>query len=456
MLRPYQSLAVDMIKDAWFSKNKRRVLLHMGTGLGKTVIFSYILKRATVPALMIVRGRQLVNQASWRLQREFTDHGVLMAGHWNSKPGCKVQIASIDTLISRRMKPEAKIIVIDEAHLATSKGYADFLAQYGPDTVVLYVTATPYNPIDVDAVVKPISLLEGIEQGYLVPPRYFCPSAPNLKGVQTVGDDYNQVQLAKAIDKGDLIGDIVQHWVRRGEYRPTLCFAVNVAHSQHIVASFKAGGIAAKHIDANTSDEERNETYEQLRTGKLKVVSNVGIASVGVDVPWVSCLIMARPTKSYNLYIQQAGRGTRPYTGKDDFILLDHAGNVLRHGFITDEPEACVGIAERREAATATRISQCPKCFAVFPMGGKCPDCGFEKVVEVKLEKSGELKEIKALSEEEEYLIKLKRERALKKYKHGWVWHRFKERFGEEVASRYIKKRQVPEWIRARLINQGG
>lgn len=460
ILRPYQTQAISMIKEAWFVRGHRRVLLHMPTGAGKTVIFSYILKHSTVPALMVVRGRQLVDQASRRLFREDTDHGVMMAGHWNSKPSSRIQIASIDTLISRGLKPEAKIIVIDEAHLATSAGYAKFLAQYGPDTVVLHVTASPWNPdgLDVDAVVKPISMLDLIEQGYLVPPRYFCPGSPNLKGVKMQGDDYNQIQLAKAIDKGDLIGDIVKHWLARPR-RPTLCFAVNVAHSKHIVAGFEAAGVKACHIDADTPDEVREAAYEGLRTGEIDIVSNVGIASVGVDVPWVGCLILARPTQSYNLYIQQCGRGTRNYEGKEEFVILDHAANVLRHGFITDEPEPVIGRGLNKKVTGGTKISQCPKCFAVFKAGTECPDCGYKGAPTVKVEKDGTLREVKALTEEEEYLVYLKRERALRrkpdgtKYKSGWVYFRFKEKFGEEVAKRYFKPRVVPEWIRMRIQN---
>ncbi len=454
-LRPYQSQAIAEIREAWSKLN--RVLLCAPTGSGKTHIFSYILSRAKVPALMVVRGRGLVNQASRRLKHEKIEHGVLMAGHEDH--AAKVQVASIDTLIERKLKPEAKIIVIDEAHLATSQGYATFLNQYGPDTVILGVTASPWNPdgLDFETVIKPTTMLELIKDGYLVPPRYFCPATPNLKGVRVEGGDYNLAQLARAMDKGDLIGNIVKHWVAFGENRPSLGFATNVQHSKHIVERFNSEGIPARHIDADTPDEERNDAFEALRTGTLQVVFNVNVASVGLDVPWVSCLIMARPTQSYNLYIQQAGRGTRPYGAfKKDFIILDHASNVRRHGLITDEPEAVLGRGLKVKVQGGTKISQCPKCYSIFKSGTVCPECG-AMAPEIKLEKSGVLKEVKVLSEEEQYLIHLKRERALRrkpdgtKYKAGWVFYQFKQRFGEEAAAKYIKKRVVPEWIKARL-----
>ncbi len=442
----------------------------MGTGGGKTVIFSYILKNATVPAIMVVRGRQLVDQASSRLRREETDHGVLMAGHWNSKPSSRVQVCSIDTLTSRASRPAAEIIIIDEAHLALSDSYAKFLAAY-PDAIRIWVTATPYNAegLPCSVVVAPITFKELVAQGYLVPPRYYIWEGANLEGVKTQGGEYNQIQLAKAVDKGDLIGDIVQHWKEFGEHRPTLCFGVNVAHSKHIAAKFVEAGIPAAHVDADTPTREREEQLQKHKEGGLSVICNVNIHSTGVDIPWLGCIVEARPTKSYNLYVQQLGRGTRPYSdrfsAKDDFIVLDHCGNFFRHGRIEDEPEALLtkDVAQGKKLIKKTGDRYCTKHYLAFR--GSCPQCtleGIENVgTEIKLEKEGRLKELKDLSPEEEFLISLRREMSLKKkadgtkYKRGWLFYRMKDKFGEETANRLVPKPKVPDWIRQRLNVRG-
>ncbi len=465
MLRPYQLAAIEQIRLA-IRQGHKDILLHMPTGTGKTVVFSYILKNATVPAVMVVRGRQLVDQASGRLRREDTDHGVLMAGHWNSKPSSRVQICSIDTITSRQARPDAQIIIIDEAHLALSESYVKFLAQY-PTAIKIWVTATPYNRegLPCTVVVAPITFKDAVLGGYLVPPDYCIWEGPNLAGVKLQGGEYNQVQLAKAVDKGDLIGDIVQHWQEFGEHRPTLCFAVNVAHSKHIAAKFNEAGIPAAHVDADTPGPEREAQLQRHKEGGLSVICNVNIHSTGVDIPWLGCVIEARPTQSYNLYVQQLGRGTRPYAdrfdSKTDFIVLDNAGNIFRHGKIEDEPEVLLqkDVVQGKKLFKRCNGSYCNKHHREFE--GVCPQCKAEGVenagVKIILEKPGKLRRLKELSPEQEYLISLRKERNLKrkkdgtKYKAGWIYFQMQSKFGKETADRMLPKRVVPDFIRQRL-----
>lgn len=452
--RPYQISAMDGIKDAWFVKHKCIVLLHLATGAGKTAIFSWILSRLTVPSLMLVRGRKLVNQAHLRLQAQGVPHGVHMANHWLNLPSALVQIASVDTLIARQSFPPAQVIVVDEAHQAESKGYQEVLAQY-PNALILKVTATPYNGIEADEVIKPISLLELIEEGYLVRPRYFPPASISVKGVKVQGGEFNQVQLAAAIDKGQLIDDVVARYKKDGGNRPALCFAVNVHHSQSIAARFRDAGITAIHCDADTSDADREYILEESRLGRISVICNVGIYTTGADMPWISCIIDAAPTWSYIRNVQKWGRGTRIYGPKSDFIILDHAGNLLRHGPIETEPDAVIGKQEIKSRVTDSvrickNIRQDGTMCATYFKGVRCPVCGGASVMEIKSEHSGELKEVKTLPEEQVYLIELKRTRKLKKYRNGWVYHAFKEKYPDKV-SQYFKPRIVPDWIRARL-----
>ena len=455
MLRPYQTDAIDQIRAAFNVRGSKRVLLHMATGSGKTVIFCYLLKKlaeAQQHALMIVRGRQLVDQASQRLDREGVDHGVLMAKHWRYRPKQAIQICSIDTLVSRQLTPHADMIIIDEAHLATTGGYQKFLQNY-PETPILGVTATPYLYMGglADTVIKPVSLLQLVEQGYLVGPRYYVPTVPDVSRVTIQRGDYNQMQLGEAMDRGELLGDILTHWKVIGGDRPSLAFCVNVAHSRHLAARFCEAGIPAAHCDADTPLAERNEKIAQLEQGKLKVLTNVNIWATGVDIPFLGCIVLARPTQSYILFVQQLGRGTRAVDGKKDFLVLDHAGNVLRHGFIEQDPEACLVKKEKKDAVPrGIQIKVCRECYAAY-RGDKCPVCGAVKVMEIKQEKFWRLREVKALTPEQEYIIQLKQTARTKGYKRGWVWHRFVQKFGDQVAKQYFRPRKVPPWVLTRI-----
>lgn len=446
-LRPYQDAALTSILD-FYMKGEKKVLLHLDTGAGKTTVFCEILKRSKAKgknAIMVVKGRKLVKQASERLNREFVPHGVLMAGHPLYKPEEQIQICSIDTLRARKLRPKAHLIVIDEAHLATSPSYQEFCESY-KDAYFLPVTATPYTTKSLSHLanvsVRPIDFDGLVDEGYLVPPRYFAPSAPDLSKVsitQTAqGKDYNNSQLEKAMSSKAIVGDIANKWLKLGENRPTICFAVNIRHSKTIVESFRSVGVRAVHVDANTPDSLREKALVDLEKGNIQVISNVGILSLGVDIPCASCIISARPTQSVNLYLQQMGRGTRLYPGKEDFIILDHGGNVLRHGFINRERE--VNLKDTKFKRLSVPVcSSCPECFTVFE-GNECHYCGYKKEIKPKEESKEEI-ECDLVEVTTDY-YKMIHEQLLStkkanKYNQWWPYHELKKRFGERIARRF-------------------
>jgi superfamily II DNA or RNA helicase len=470
LLRPYQQKALDEIRKH-YGRNEKKVFLHLATGGGKTVVFCEVLKAVAAKdkhAIMVVRGRKLVDQASKRLDREGVDHGVLMANHWRKRPRAKIQICSIDTMYEREETPPADLVVIDEAHHATSEGYK-WLANAYRDAFWLPVSATPYCRGSLrhvaDHIVRPITIKELIEQNFLVPPIYYAPSVPDLTGVPISSTgDYVVKALDDILNQTHPIGDIVESWKKYGKNRPTLIFAVSVRHSEAIAKAFNDAGIPAAHIDADNSDQERDEAVNKLDTGDLKVISNVGIFCTGVDIPHLGCLVMARPTKSYSLFIQQAGRGTRIYEGKKDFILIDHGGNVLRHGLITEEREGSLDPMPKGQRPPGDGLTTCFECYAVFERGVKfCPGCGAlnEACASVSKDKKA-LNPIDAELEEADqfHLLVISRRGELKEiakrrgYKKGWVWFKLKEQFGEEVANKYQPQRQVPDFVRKRLAEQ--
>jgi DNA repair protein RadD len=452
MLRPYQETALSEIYTHLHAG--RSPLLHLPTGAGKTVVFCEILKRLHAKGkrgLMVVRGRQLVQQAHERLNREAVPHGVEMAGHYGQRRREPIQVASVDTLISRNETPEADLTIVDEYHLAGSAGYKRLLQRY--NCPVLGVTATPYNHVGIcDTIVAPATFNQLVNDGYLSPARYYCPSLPDLKGVKSTKEDYVQTELADRMNRSNLIGDLVHHYTTLAPGRKAVVFAVSIRHSHNIVNSFNNAGIRALHTDANTSLEDRRKAIEDLRNGNLDVISNVGVMGLGIDIPWLDAVILARPTKSLNLHIQQLGRGTRIYPGKEDFIVLDHSGNTLRHRYLEDERQPVLTGKEPKPIIKSP--TTCLQCFAVFD-GRICPNCKNENPIKMRVlqVKDGELKEVKALSPQEEldrYVAQLKRTIKDKGYKRGYLWHELRRTHGEEIANTYFKRR--PEWITRRHI----
>ena len=462
-LRDYQQKGVNEIRSH-FARGTKKVLLYLATGGGKTVVFSHVLKGVNAKGnngIMVVKGRQLVDQASKRLFREDVEHGVRMANHWNKNFLAPIQVCSIDTITSREDYPKADVIVIDEAHMATSPQFIEFLSHY-PDAYILAVTATPFTRESLrhlaDVVVHPISVKELMEQGYLVRPRYYAPIEPDLKGVRTVSGDYVNSMLSDRMST--LTGDIVKYWRELAEGRPTIGFAVNIDHSKSIVANLNAAGIRAEHIEGNNSFAQREAAIARLGRGDIDVLMNVGVLCTGVDIPFASCIMSCRPTQSYNLYIQQMGRGTRPdavgfhdlttaeerlaaiaNSNKKDFIILDFAGNVLKHGFITEEQD--VDLDGKKKLFTGTAPKRCAKCYLMYEEPF-CPVCGpLEKPAtegeSILVDENGELHEIKEgemsfADEVVQFVKRMDDKRKKKGYKKGWLYYQVRDRYGEDVA----------------------
>lgn len=444
-LRPYQEDGLDQITQSWRA-GYRKVLLHMDTGLGKTVIFTTAMKRALENerrSIMVVRGRELVKQASERLFREGVPHGVLMANHPLYRPWEKIQICSIDTIRSRGIYPKADLVVIDEAHTAISDDWLKLCENY-KEKFLISVTATPYikKPLRhlADTVVRPIEFLEAVEQGYIVDARYCVPTMPDLTGIKIQNGDYHKGELEERVNKSTLVGDIVKTWKEKATGLPSIYFAVSVAHSKEIVRQFNEADVRAVHAEAKTSDRERKRMIEGLENGSVEVISNVGIFCIGVDIPCLMVIGMARPTRSYPLFVQQLGRGTRPYKKKNDFLVLDHAGNVIRHGFIAHQPKANLDGRGAVRGLNFKRTKICAACFMAY-LTAHCPQCGPQAVsagsrgADVPKTEEGELIEISGV---ESYLSILKTQCELRGYKRNWIWYKLRDRYGEKIADEHF------------------
>jgi DNA repair protein RadD len=210
--------------------------------------------------------------------------------------------------------------------------------------------------------------------------------------------DFQRGAAARAMEKPAIVGDIVATWRKLAAGRATIGFAADIAHSEKMVAAFRDAGISAAHVDGTTPRAERARLLEDLSSGALTVLWNAQLLTLGIDVPRVSCIIMARPTLSETVYLQEGGRGLRPSPGKSDLLLLDHAGNCLRHGLLEwPRTWSLEGVVRRKKDETVPGLRlPCRKCFAISPAGATaCVACWepFPKKPRVVLHRPGELKE---------------------------------------------------------------
>jgi superfamily II DNA or RNA helicase len=231
-----------------------------------------------------------------------------------------------------------------------------------------------------------------IDAGLLSAFRVFAPSHPDLTGVGTTAGDYHEGELAEVMGDGTLVADVVDTWLSLAECRPTLVFAVNRAHARQLQRQFARSGVAMGYCDAKTDRVERRLLFAEMARGNVAGIVNVGTLTTGVDAD-IRCIVMARPTKSEMLFVQSIGRGLRPAAGKADCLILDHADNHARLGFVTDiHHVSLLGNSDKRAGTRRERgepmPKECPACGLLKPAKiSVCPDCGFrsERQSEVRV-----------------------------------------------------------------------
>jgi superfamily II DNA or RNA helicase len=225
---------------------------------------------------------------------------------------------------------------------------------------------------------------------------------PDLSGVATLAGDYKSGALAAAMDRPAIVGDAIGHYRTLCRGKRAVVFAAGVSNSQNIVAQFNAAGIPAEHVDGSMQSAERDAIVDRFRRGETLILSNADLFGEGFDVPAIEAVILLRPTKSLSLYLQQVGRALRPMAGKDVAIILDHAGNSLRHGLPDDVREWSLEDREKRAKREAldVPVRQCEECFFVYRPAPKCPQCGHAPaVVTRELEQiEGTLEEVKRVA----------------------------------------------------------
>jgi DNA repair protein RadD len=449
-LRPYQIRDIERL-HASFVAGHRAPLYQLATGGGKTVVFCEITRRTCASGrrvLVTVHRRELVKQSSDKLQRIGVPHGIIAAG-FPAAPGLPVQICSINTAI-RRDIGRFDLIIPDKAHHCRAAMWQQLFASQ-PDAAKLGVTATPerldgkgLDDVFDDLICGP-SIAELIADGYLAPGQYFVPpSQVDLTGLRTQAGDWIASQLAERVDQKTITGDAVEQYRKHADHQPAIVFCATVAHAEHVAAMFCEAGYRAASVDGSMAMGERDRRIAGLGTGEIEVLTSCDLISEGLDVPSVGAIILLRPTKSIVIHFQQIGRGMRPAPGKEHLIVLDHVGNIRRHGR-PDEPRAwSLSGAEKKPGGQAPE-KICPNCYCANRANAtECEACGFvfakpraEPIVVpgelVAMPSHGQLPDLRTMSfrralrwagADEHRLHMVARARG---YKPGWVFYRLQE-----------------------------
>ncbi|ANR70139.1 restriction endonuclease subunit R [Selenomonas sp. oral taxon 126] len=383
-LRPYQEQLVDDVGYE-FGAGRRRVCAVMPCGAGKTIVTAWMARGTALSgrrAIFMVHRQELIEQTSATFTEMGIRHGLIAAGA-AKEYDLPVQIASVQTLVHRLGEvPPPDFLICDECHHIVANSYRKIIDHFGA-ICVLGVTATPeriggqgLGEVFESLVLGP-SAAELIAAGnltpydYYAPPSKFDPAAAHVRFGEYVKSD-----LVNQIDDADVIGDIVKNYQNLAAGKRAICYCINRAHSEHVAASFRAAGIPAEHVDGETHRAARARAVEEFRAGRLQILCNAELLGEGFDVPAMEAVILARPTASLTLYIQQSMRPLRPDPAQPEkrAVIIDHVGNVFRHG-LPDEAHAW-SLETKKKRPRTTAIKICPACYTALPSTARACPCG--------------------------------------------------------------------------------
>lgn len=421
-LRPYQQDIRDDIESRWLGV--ANVLAVLPTGAGKTVLFSSILADEPGASCAIAHRQELVSQISLALARNGVRHRIIgqdpvirmivrlhmeEVGANYVVPNAKCAVASVNTLTGKKFAeslkpwlPTVKLWVQDEAHHVLRDNQWGRAAAMFPNARGLGVTATPLRADGnglgrhadglFDTMVIGPSMRDLINMGFLTEYRIFAPPSTfqrdQVAVSQTTGD-FNLDQMRKAVassslvvhDEKQIVGDIVQHYQRIAPGKLGVTFVPDIATAETVAEQFNAAGVPAMAVSSKTPDDERCKILRRFKSRELLQLVNCDLFGEGFDLPAIEVVSMGRPTESYGLYVQQFGRALRLLDGKDRAIIIDHVGNVMRHGLPDAPREWSLDRRERRSSgkSDAQTIRAClnPECGAVYErFRDACPYCG--------------------------------------------------------------------------------
>jgi superfamily II DNA or RNA helicase len=338
-LRPHQEEALDSLARLR-AEGKTIALLTHAQGAGKTVTAITDAQLLGGRTLFVAHTKDLVHQAYQKF-REFWPGATVGLFLDEVRDTEEDNIVGTVQSLSRSLadfKPEAfAYLVIDEAHHATADTYQRVLNYFHPK-FTLGLTATP-DRADGQSVLEVfqnaahrLSLREAVELGELVPIRCVrVKTNVDLSRVRFNQVQYNRRDIEETIlvpGRDQLIVDTYREHVlgRKG-----VVFCVNVRHGEQLAERFRSEDIPARSVSGRMTTRERQQILGGFARGELRVLCACDLLNEGWDCPDVEVLLMARPTLSRVIYLQQLGRGTRRAPGKECLTVFDFVDNATRY-----------------------------------------------------------------------------------------------------------------------------
>ena len=404
-LRSYQQDLFNKV-TAKFAEGHRRVLVESPCGSGKTVLMAYMSQAAQAAGktVWVILPRQEIMDQTYAT---FERCGV---GLENIHIGMTMTTANhIDEL------PTPDLILYDECHISVANTYWRISDAF-PNAWIVGATASPCRtdnrPLGdlYTTIVNGVSVRWLIENHHLAPYKYY--SVPVVTDDEA---DNKSVHYEDVLMKPSVYGSVIDSYRKYADGIQTVVYCTSVKHSKETAEKFNEAGIKALHLDGTVPPELRREAIQDFRDGKIKVLCNCDLISMGFDMPDIGCVILLRPTNSTALHVQQSGRALRYKPGKTA-VIIDMVGNYTRHGLPDDDREWSLtkSVSKRKQLDDAGNlyIRMCPECFMTFRQADTCPFCGTPYPLSPREIKAKEEIELARITAEEMAAVELAKKKA--------------------------------------------
>ncbi len=397
-LRPYQEAAKAAVYDYLRTRDDNPCVV-IPTAGGKTPVMASICKDAVGlwegRVLILAHVKELLEQTTDKLTQVCPEvnFGVYSAGLGRRDTEHSVIVAGIQSVYKKACELGSfNLIIVDEAHLIPPDGegmYRQFLDDakvINPEVRVIGLTATPFRLksgmiCDPENILNHVCYEVGVKE--LIRDGYLCRlvskagmQKADTSGLHVRAGEFVAGEVEDLMDQDGLVIAACAEIVGLTHDRHScLIFASGVKHGQHIAKVMRdVSGHECGFVCGDTPTKERDELLGRFKAGDLKYLANVNVLTTGFDAPNIDCVALLRPTMSPGLFYQMCGRGFRLHPGKQDCLVLDFGGNVLRHGPV-DQIRVKDHILNGNGEAPA---KECPECHSVIAAGyAVCPDCGY-------------------------------------------------------------------------------
>ena len=396
-LRDYQQDLLVQMHRALASTRVARIMLQLPTGSGKTRIAGELLSgwlKDGRKAVWLTHRKELATQTEGMLR----EAGVTATANmqWTPRTNAPTLLNGVVILMAQTVSRRngranvwdgynrSDLMIIDEAHHATADGWARAIKQWpGP---VVGMTATPWRLSQregFDHLFKELHC--GPQVAALQSDKWLCQARvmlpPEGERVQAGQVDYTGDYSESGIELANEDRDVwtagaLRFWQKHCENRQTVVYAVSVRHAQNLVAMFSDAGVPTGVLLGDTPTAERSRLLHEFQDGTIKALVNVAVATEGFDLPDAACVMLTRPTMSLSLYLQMVGRGLRPKQDDGDCVILDLAGNSLRHGLPDEERDWSLQ-PRCEQPSVESPVVLCQECASLSPLGShQCRNCG--------------------------------------------------------------------------------